>query len=108
MTSLQVVFSTATPSWTSTRKALAVSSEMDSQSSPSRRMAWGQVKPAAVTLLSGNTATDDDQVVLAYHRFGRGLVAAFTVQDSWLWLLVWKFLARVVMQPMQLWQQPQH
>jgi uncharacterized membrane protein len=44
-----------------------------------------RVKPAAVTLLSGTTASDASQVVLAYHRFGRGLAAAFTVQDSWLW-----------------------
>jgi uncharacterized membrane protein len=42
------------------------------------------VKPGATTLLSG-AAPGGEQVVLAYHRYGRGKVAAFPVTDSWIW-----------------------
>ncbi len=45
-----------------------------------------RVKPGATTLLSGEGARGD-QVVLAYHRYGRGKVAAFPVTDSWMWQL---------------------
>ena len=44
-----------------------------------------RVKPGATPLL---TATDDDrqeQVVLAYQRYGRGKAVAFPIQDSWIW-----------------------
>ncbi len=44
------------------------------------------VKPGAVTLLSGGSeALHGTQVVLAFQRYGRGKVIAFTVQDSWMW-----------------------
>ncbi|MDZ7780989.1 MAG: glutamine amidotransferase [Gemmatimonadota bacterium] len=43
-------------------------------------------KPGATTLLAGESPDlASDQVVLAFHRYGRGKAAAFTVQDSWLW-----------------------
>jgi uncharacterized membrane protein len=45
-----------------------------------------RLKPGATALLIG---TDVDsgaqQVVLAHHRYGRGKVVAFPVQDSWMW-----------------------
>src|SRR5258707_4956016 len=44
-----------------------------------------QVKPGATVLL---TAVDDrrqDQIVLAYQRYGRGKAIAMPIQDSWLW-----------------------
>jgi uncharacterized membrane protein len=43
------------------------------------------VKPGATILLTGTTSTDDDQVVLAYQRYGRGKSLAFPIQDSWIW-----------------------
>lgn len=46
-----------------------------------------RVKPGATTLLEGRTeeAEGARRVVLAQHRYGRGKVAAFPVQDSWMW-----------------------
>ena len=56
-----------------------------------------QVKPGAVTLITGalapggragepgNPVRSYDQPVLVYQRFGRGLSIAFPVQDSWNW-----------------------
>jgi uncharacterized membrane protein len=43
------------------------------------------VKPGATVLLSGKTSDRQDQVVLAYQRYGRGKSLAFPVQDSWIW-----------------------
>jgi len=43
------------------------------------------VKPGATVLLTGSTDSRQDQVVLAYQRYGRGKSLAFPVQDSWLW-----------------------
>jgi uncharacterized membrane protein len=43
------------------------------------------VKPGATVLLSGKTSDRQEQVVLAYQRYGRGKSVAFPVQDSWLW-----------------------
>ncbi len=46
------------------------------------------VKPGATVLLSGasTAAGSDDAVpVLAWHRYGRGIAASLTVQDSWMW-----------------------
>jgi uncharacterized membrane protein len=43
-----------------------------------------EVKPGATTLLIG-TGTGDEQVVLAYQRYGRGKSVAFPVTDSWIW-----------------------
>ena len=43
------------------------------------------VKPGATVLLTGTTTTRQDQVVLAYQRYGRGKALAFPIQDSWLW-----------------------
>ncbi len=43
-------------------------------------------KPGATALLAGaSQEMAEDQVVLAFQRYGRGKAAAFTVQDSWLW-----------------------
>jgi hypothetical protein len=56
-----------------------------------------QVKPGAVTLISGSLAPEGragepgaplhsyEQPVLVYQHYGRGLSIAFPVQDSWLW-----------------------
>ena len=43
------------------------------------------VKPGATILLSGTTETRQEQVVLAFQRYGRGKSLAFPIQDSWLW-----------------------
>jgi hypothetical protein len=43
-----------------------------------------QVKPGATILLSGSGGRQD-QVVLAYQRYGRGKSLAFPIQDSWAW-----------------------
>jgi uncharacterized membrane protein len=43
------------------------------------------VKPGATVLLTGTTETRQEQVVLAYQRYGRGKSLAFPIQDSWLW-----------------------
>jgi uncharacterized membrane protein len=43
-----------------------------------------QVKPGATVLLTGNEGRQE-QVVLAYQRYGRGKSLAFPVQDSWTW-----------------------
>jgi uncharacterized membrane protein len=43
------------------------------------------VKPGATILLTGTTNTRQEQVVLAYQRYGRGKSLAFPIQDSWTW-----------------------
>lgn len=43
------------------------------------------VKPGATVLLTGATDTRQEQIVLAYQRYGRGKALAFPVQDSWMW-----------------------
>ena len=43
------------------------------------------VKPGATTLLSGTDSRRQEQVVLAYQRYGRGKALALPIQDSWLW-----------------------
>src|SRR3954462_6849002 len=43
------------------------------------------VKPGATILLTGITDTRQEQVVLAYQRYGRGKSLAFPIQDSWMW-----------------------
>jgi len=43
-------------------------------------------KAAATILLRGRSSDDDeDQVVMAWHRYGRGKAIAWVVQDTWLW-----------------------
>jgi uncharacterized membrane protein len=44
-----------------------------------------RVKPGATVLLTGQTESRQEQVVLAFQRYGRGKSVAFPVQDSWLW-----------------------
>jgi hypothetical protein len=44
-----------------------------------------QVKPGATTLLSASSLGRQDQVVLAYQRYGRGKTIAMPIQDSWVW-----------------------
>jgi uncharacterized membrane protein len=44
-----------------------------------------EVKPGATVLLDGLDNRKEDQVVLAYQRYGRGKALAFTIEDSWLW-----------------------
>jgi hypothetical protein len=44
------------------------------------------VKPGATTLLAGESEDGgEDQVVLAYQRYGRGKAVALPVVDSWIW-----------------------
>ena len=42
-------------------------------------------KPGATVLLSAFDNRRQDQIVLAYQRYGRGKAIAFPIQDSWLW-----------------------
>ena len=45
-----------------------------------------RLKPGATGLLTGGSETDrTTQVVLAYHRYGRGKVIVLPIQDSWIW-----------------------
>jgi uncharacterized membrane protein len=46
-----------------------------------------EVKPGATVLLSGLDEAQRELVALAFHRYGRGKVLAFPIQDSWLWQL---------------------
>ena len=43
------------------------------------------VKPGATTLLAAVDNRRQDQVVLAYQRYGRGKALAMPIQDSWQW-----------------------
>ena len=43
------------------------------------------VKPGATALLQATDKQKDDQIVLAYQRYGRGKAVALPIQDSWLW-----------------------
>jgi uncharacterized membrane protein len=43
------------------------------------------VKPGATALLNGVDKNGQDQVVLAFQRYGRGKALAFVIQDSWIW-----------------------
>lgn len=44
------------------------------------------LKPGATALLMGDGGRgDDEQVVLAFHRYGRGKVLALPIQDTWTW-----------------------
>jgi uncharacterized membrane protein len=43
------------------------------------------VRPGATILLSGVDSRRQEQVVLAYQRYGRGKAIAMPIQDSWLW-----------------------
>jgi uncharacterized membrane protein len=42
-------------------------------------------KPGATVLLTGVDNRRQDQIVLAYQRYGRGKAIALPIQDSWLW-----------------------
>ena len=42
-------------------------------------------KPGATVLLHGTDEAGRSQLVLVFHRYGRGKTLAFTPQDSWLW-----------------------
>lgn len=42
-------------------------------------------KPGATVLLSGLDNRRQEQIVLAYQRYGRGKAIAMPIQDSWLW-----------------------
>ena len=45
-----------------------------------------RLKPGATGLLTGGPEGNRDrQVVLAFHRYGRGKVVALPIQDSWTW-----------------------
>jgi uncharacterized membrane protein len=44
-----------------------------------------QVKPGATVLLTGIDSKRQEQVVLAYQRYGRGKAIAMPIQDSWHW-----------------------
>ena len=45
------------------------------------------MKPGATVLLSASDARRQDQVVLAYQRYGRGKAFAMPIQDSFLWYM---------------------
>jgi uncharacterized membrane protein len=42
-------------------------------------------KPGATVLLTGVDNRKQDQIILAYQRYGRGKAIALPIQDSWLW-----------------------
>jgi uncharacterized membrane protein len=42
-------------------------------------------KPGATVLLTGVDNRKQDQIVLAYQRYGRGKAIAMPIQDSWIW-----------------------
>jgi uncharacterized membrane protein len=44
-----------------------------------------EAKPGATVLLTGVDNRKQDQIVLAYQRYGRGKAIAMPIQDSWLW-----------------------
>jgi uncharacterized membrane protein len=44
-----------------------------------------QAKPGATVLLTGLDNRRQEQIVLAYQRYGRGKAIAMPIQDSWLW-----------------------
>jgi uncharacterized membrane protein len=44
-----------------------------------------EVKPGATTLLDAPSLGRQDQIVLAYQRYGRGKTIAMPIQDSWVW-----------------------
>jgi uncharacterized membrane protein len=43
------------------------------------------VKPGATALLQATDRQKENQIVLAYQRYGRGKAVALPIQDSWLW-----------------------
>src|SRR5262249_7125316 len=43
------------------------------------------LKPGATALLTATDNRRQDQVVLAYQRYGRGKAVAMPIQDSWIW-----------------------
>src|SRR5262245_23483476 len=43
------------------------------------------VKPGATVLLTATDKQKQDEVVLAYQRYGRGKAVAMPIQDSWFW-----------------------
>src|SRR5499427_6789705 len=43
------------------------------------------VKPGVTVLLTATDKQKQDQVVLAYQRYGRGKAVAMPIQDSWIW-----------------------
>jgi uncharacterized membrane protein len=44
-----------------------------------------QAKPGATVLLTGLDSARQEQVVLAYQRYGRGKAVVMPVQDTWMW-----------------------
>jgi uncharacterized membrane protein len=44
-----------------------------------------RVKPGATTLLTASGRGVDEQIALAYERYGRGLSIALPMQDTWMW-----------------------
>ena len=44
-----------------------------------------EAKPGATVLLNGTDDKRQDQIVLAYQRYGRGKAVAMPIQDSWMW-----------------------
>ena len=44
-----------------------------------------QAKPGATVLLTGVDAAGQEQLALAYQRYGRGKAIAMPVQDTWMW-----------------------
>ena len=44
-----------------------------------------EIKPGATILLNAPSLGRQDQIVLAYQRYGRGKTVAMPIQDSWVW-----------------------
>ncbi len=63
----------------------ATSAKWDAMPSVSTVNPLHAVKPGATVLLTGKTQDRQDQIVLAFQRYGRGKALAFPVQDSFLW-----------------------
>lgn len=66
-------------------KAKAGTSRWDDLPALSAVNAIRTVKPGATVLLTGSDDRKQEQVVLAYQRYGRGKALALPVQDSWIW-----------------------
>lgn len=67
------------------KTAKAGSSRWDDLPQLSAVNAIRAVKPGATVLLTGTDDARQEQIVLAYQRYGRGKALALPVQDSWIW-----------------------
>lgn len=67
----------------------AVSTHWDSLPAVTIVNPISEVRPGGTVLLSGSSPDlSEDQVVMAFQRYGRGKSIAMTVQDTWLWQMI--------------------